>query len=650
MSFDLVTFRTLLLVAVFWLLIAPYLRPGRDSHRAAVAIFTAFIGLRYLWWRLFDTVLPFHASTAETFWVWLVFVAELLAFMEVCIFLLIMSRINYRHHEADQYQKDLFRYPSVDIFIPTYNEGLDVLEKTIIGAKHVDYPNFKVWVLDDGKREWLREFCEQQQVGYLTRTNNLHAKAGNLNNGLQMTSGELFAIFDADFVPARNFLRRTIGFFIHNPDIGLVQTPQHFYNRDPIQTNLYLDKVLPDEQRLFFDSMAPCRDRWNAAFCCGSCSIIRREAIDKIGGIPTSSITEDLLTTLCLLTVKFRTVYLNEKLSHGLSADSLKGYFIQRGRWCRGGIQCFFVPEGPLRAKGLSPLQRLLFSPYGWVIQPLTRFMILIIPIIYLWTGLSPLHFTTNEELIGYQFPMFLAFVLAVSWLAKKKYVPILSTAVNIFGMFRLLPVMLSSLIKPFGEPFRVTPKGAGATIGVDWYVLLSSATIMLLTLAGLIINIIPEHRIIPYMDFFPYVLFWSCLNIFILGLCCLMSFDAPRKRKEERFIVNEETTLCGAPAVIVDMSLSGCMIRHFEHHRLIERGTQTEITIPGISGPIKCEIKNSNNDRVAIHFLELLPEQREQLIVKLFTGNYDNEIHETGYWSNIISTLWHRAFGRELH
>jgi len=650
MSFDLTTIRSFLVVAIFWLAVTPLLHSGRDWHRAIVAGFTVAVGVRYLIWRLVATVLPFSGTRAEELWVIAVYLVEVLAFVEICIFMLIMSRINFRHHEADSYQRDLFRCPSVDVFIPTYNEGLDVLEKTIIGAKHLDYPDFKVWVLDDGKRPWLKEFCEREQVGYLTRPDHAHAKAGNLNNGLKHTSGELFAIFDADFVPLKNFLRRTVGFFTHNEDLGIVQTPQHFYNRDPIQANLYLDKVLPDEQRLFFDAMAPCRDRWHAAFCCGSCSIIRRKAIDQIGGIPTSSITEDLLTTLCLLTIKYRTVYLNEKLSHGLSADSLKGYFIQRGRWCRGGIQCFFVPEGPLRAKGLSPLQRLLFAPYGWIIQPISRSMMLIVPLVYLWFGISPLHLTSTEELIGYQFPMFLAFVLAIYWLAKNKYVPIISTAINVFGMFRLLPVVISSLIKPFGEPFRVTPKGAGSSTSIDWYVLSASGATIILTLAGLIINLIPEHRIIPYMDFFPYVLFWSCVNIFILILCCLICFDAPRKRKEERFAINEATHLAGIPVTISDISLSGCRLQHLERRRIVERNEEVKLKVAEVTDEIVMKVVNSNQAHVMLQFVELTPIQREELIVKLFTGKYDNEIHETAYLPRILSKLWWRAFGRTIN
>ncbi|OOY49922.1 glycosyltransferase family 2 protein [Solemya velum gill symbiont] len=646
---DLVTFRMLLVALVFGLLILPYLDRRQDRHRELVTLFAAFMGFRYLIWRLFETVLPFDGPTIEVVWVYIVYIVEVLAFVEISIFLLIMSKTNSRHKEADLYQASQTEFPSVDVFIPTYNEEIDVLEKTIIGAKNLDYPDFKVWVLDDGKREWLKGFCKAHNVNYLTREDNSHAKAGNLNNGLKHASGELFAIFDADFVPLSDYLKRTTGFFVNNPDVGLVQTPQHFYNRDPIQSNLYLDKLLPDEQRLFFDVMAPCRDRWDAAFCCGSCSITRRKAVDEIGGIPTSSITEDLLTTLSLLKAGYKTIYLNEKLSHGMSADSLEGYFVQRSRWCRGGIQCLLLPEGPLRAKGLSPLQRILFAPYSWIIQPITKLMLLIVPIVYLLIGLSPLQLTTTQELISYQFPMFFAFTISMWWLARKRYIPIISTASNIFSMFRIFPVVVSSLIKPFGKPFMVTPKGSGAKVGVDWYIIVSSLILILLTITGVFINQVPELCIIEYTDFFPYALFWSTFNIIFLFMCILLAVDTPRKRKEERFRVNEITKFEGFTVVVSDVSVGGCRVIHSQKRRIIETGEMSEISIPGISEPFQVEVKNSSDHSVMLKFVDTPIPLREQLITKLFTGHYDNSIYETGNWSGIFWKLWNRAFGKEI-
>jgi cellulose synthase (UDP-forming) len=649
MSFDLQSFQILLLVVVFWLLLVPTLSKVKNSHRATITIFTFVIGLNYFLWRYTHTVSPFDGTPVNEIWVNTIFVIEILSFIEVCIFLLIMSKYNSRNLEADEYMQKPLRFPSVDVFIPTYNEEIDVLEKTIYGAKHLDYPDFKVWVLDDGNRDWLEKFCKEAEVGYITRSEHTHAKAGNLNNGLARTSGELFAIFDADFIPATHFLKRTIGFFTYNKDIGIVQTPQHFFNKDPIQSNLYLEKVWPDEQRLFFSSMAPCRDGWGAAFCCGSCSIIRREAVDKAGGIPTSSITEDLLTTLCLLKIGYRTVYLNEKLSQGMAADSVAGYFIQRGRWCRGGIQCFFVPEGPLRAKGLTILQRILFAPYGWIMQPITRITLLLVPILYLWLGLLPLHFTTTADLIQHQFPMLLAFALSMQWLAKRKYIPVLSTAVGVFTMFRLLPVVISSLIKPFGEPFRVTPKGSGTTTGVDWGVFTATSILLVITLSGLVINLVPEHRVISKMQFFPYALFWSSLNVIMLLICMLICFDAPRKRKEERFIVNEETTFDGKKVILEDISASGCKVRHSYGKRIVEWGTVIKIKIPDVSEKLEMEVLNSNPTHFMGQFQNMKKSQREELIVKLFTGRYNNEIQETAFWHKVVRSLMHRALGKEL-
>lgn len=650
MSFDLTTLGGLLAVAAFWLLGGSFLDRDRNPHRALVAILAVLVGLRYFVWRYAATVEPLRAlSAGEHAWGVVVFGMEVLAFVEMGIFLLIMSRKNTRSAEADRYAALGDRPPSVDVFITTFNEGLDVLEKTILGAKHLDYPDFKVWVLDDGRRDWLRDYCARQGVGYLTRPDNAHAKAGNINNGLRHTTGDLVAVFDADVVPFRGFLRRTVGFFLAHEDIGVVQTPQHFFNKDPIQANLYLDKIWPDEQRLFFDAMAPCRDAWNAAFCCGAGSILRRRALDRAGGVPTSSITEDLLTTLVLLTHGYRTVYLNEKLSQGLSAESLRGYFIQRSRWCRGGIQCFFVPEGPLRARGLTPLQRLLFTPYGWLVLPLTRVFILVVPVVYLWTGLAPLHFTTTADVLRYQFPVFLMFTLTTQWFVPKKYVPIVTTAVGIFGAFRLLPVALASIVKPFGEPFRVTPKGAASRITVDWFTLTAIACLLAATLLGLARNLVPELQTLRQKEFFPYALGWSVVNVVMLSIAALICFDAPRKRKEERFAIDEPTTLDGRPAVIADISLGGARVRHDAGRRVADRGAVVSLAVADVREPLRAEVRNSNPRELMAAFTELSEPQREDLIVKLFTGRYSNEIYEVYDTRSVVATILRRAVGDEL-
>ena len=342
---DLWPYAPSMLLAGFYLCLAPLLPRRKTWARVLVAAICLAVAVRYLAWRLLYTLLPAELMSGEGVWYLGIYVVELFAFLNYSIFYLILSRWVDRSSEADRREAELRRrpveqLPSVDVFIPTYNEGPDVLHRTILAALGIDYPKFQVWVLDDGGRDWLAEFCAENGANYVRRPDRRHAKAGNLNHALSVTSGDLFAIFDADFAASRNFLYRTVGFF-DDARIGILQTPQHFFNPDPIQLNLGLSRVLPDDQRLFFEVMAQCRDAWDCAFCCGSCSLQRREALEAIGGVPTGSITEDILSTMVLLRKGYITRYLNERLSMGLAAESLEGYFTQRTRWCRAPCRLF---------------------------------------------------------------------------------------------------------------------------------------------------------------------------------------------------------------------------------------------------------------------------------------------------------------------
>src|SRR6185369_5403853 len=176
-------------------------------------------------------------------------------------------RTSDRRPEADRHERrlrglDAGKAPSVDVLIPSYNEPLAVLEKTIVGARSLEWPNVNVYVLDDGRRAWLRDYCAEKGVGYITRPDNLGAKAGNINHALTLTDGDFVAVFDADFIPQRSFLMRLMGFF-EDPKVGIVQAPHAFYNHDPMQTNLAMRKSLPDDQAFFFEAIMPSRDGWD---------------------------------------------------------------------------------------------------------------------------------------------------------------------------------------------------------------------------------------------------------------------------------------------------------------------------------------------------------------------------------------------------
>lgn len=638
---------TLLVVAIylfFW-----DASKSSNFNRTFLSATSACLGIIYLTWRLLYTLqLPPEMGFVNQLWVYVLWFVELLAFIEVGIFLLIMSKTNTRTEQADSFaRRPRGQYPTVDVLIPTYNEPLDVLEKTIIRASQMDWPTKQVWVLDDGRRSWLKDYCEKHNVNYLTRPDNLHAKAGNLNHALTKISGDFICIFDADFVPFSDFIKRTIGFF-DDPTVGIVQTPQHFYNKDPIQTNLSISQEYPDEQRLFFDEMAASRDAWEAAFCCGSCSIQRRAALDAVGGVPTQSITEDLLTTLVMLRKGYRTLYLNERLSMGLAAESIQGYFVQRERWCRGAIQSLFLPSGPL-GPGLSAVQRLLFFPASWLIQYGVRIMLLLIPIVYLLTGLVPLYFDSIDQLIFFQAPVFIVFFLNMRWLVGGKYVPFVSLAAGVFASFRMFPTVISALIKPFGTPFKVTPKGSSSVSGrgAELFTFYQLLLMIVLTVIGLLINVQIETAVIRFDEFYPIAVLWSAFNLVILVLAVLLCFEGPRYRREERFTIDEIVSVSidnqTVLAKLVDASVDGCKIQLNSDWWSGELPETFFVDIKDV-GLIKARAIRVNRGAVAAAF-DLTPSDRDRLIAKLFSGSYKNQVTDASSFATIAARLWRRAF-----
>jgi cellulose synthase (UDP-forming) len=576
----------LLIAGLLWLLFT--LSPDRPPwSRLAVSGIAVACVVRYGWWRV--SVIS-QLSVVDDFWKFVCFGMELLLLFDTAILFMVLSRRTNRSPEADRHERRLraappVQLPSVDVFIPTYNEGLDVLERTIVGALGIDYPNLTVWVLDDGKRDWLREFCERKGANYIRRDKNDHAKAGNINHALTVTSGEFVAVFDADFVPHRNFIYRTLGFLDDDPAIGCVQTPQHFFNKDPIQLNLRLDRVWPDEQRFFFQTIMPARDAWGAAFCCGSCVLLRRAALDMIGGIPTGSITEDYLASLVMLRRGYRTIYLDEQLSLGLAPESIDGFFVQRKRWCRGTIQILFLRTGPL-GPGLPPIIRLLSLPTYYLLQPV-QILILLAPVLYFWFGISPWPSIGGDAFMTYQMPVLIACFLALIWHSRGGWVPILSTATSLFQALRLAPTVIFSVLRPFGTPFKVTPKGHLQTsFIVDWPGAMFSATMIVLTLGGLALNASFDYRVPSGDGMFYANGLWAIWNTLSLFFLLLMSIEKPRRRAEERFTLGD-SAICEIENAelacrLVDISAGGAKLR-FEGDMMLHQGTEVTLKLEAI-------------------------------------------------------------------
>lgn len=643
---------TVLVLAFGWCL-APSIRRSNNPARLAVVAGVVIVAARYYGWRVSGLAIALGEGEAGIATV-TVFAVEILAVAEVALSMLLLSRVVDRSDEADRSERALrasASYPNVDVFIPTYNEGLEVLEKTIIGAKALDWPaeRLKVWVLDDGRRDWLRDYCQEKGVGYLTRPDNAHAKAGNVNAALLKTAGEFVAVFDADFVPRQRFLMRTIGLF-RDERIGCVQTPHHFYNADPVQANLLMNGVFPDDQRMFFDVIMPSRDAWDAAFCCGSCGVLRRAAVEAIGGgIPTESVTEDILTTLAMKRAGYITRYLNEKLAYGLAAESVAAFFVQRERWGRGGIQLMFLKNGPLGPK-LRFIDRLLFFPASWLVQYLVRIVGFALPLACLWTGWSPLPNATGADVVEYQLPFLLSLFLMMRWFAPDHHIPVLTNAAQCFASFRMAPSMMASLAKPFGVPFRVTPKGhAAGGRSLDRTTFAMAGSVMAATLGGVAWNYVQPHG---GGALFPVVAFWAFWNIVILGIVLLICFEVPRRRQEERFEACDATRVAWENGAFcteveaVDYSLSG-MKAKLPGLAGPRKGTPVDVVVPGV-GAVSGVVIGDEGGWLRVKFdWEAADEARDRMIVKLFASG----CHESGLRKvpvrELFGLTWDRFFGK---
>jgi cellulose synthase (UDP-forming) len=126
--------------------------------------------------------------------------------------------------------RDTNQWPTVDVFIPTFNEPLDIVRCSVLAAQSIDWPSnkIKIHILDDGARPTFREFALQAGVNYISRNNNMFAKAGNLNFGLNQTNGEYVAIFDSDHIPSRSFLQMTMGWFFKDPETSYYSNTPSF--------------------------------------------------------------------------------------------------------------------------------------------------------------------------------------------------------------------------------------------------------------------------------------------------------------------------------------------------------------------------------------------------------------------------------------
>jgi cellulose synthase (UDP-forming) len=508
-----------------------------------------------------------------------------------------------------------------------------------IGALDIEHLDLRVWVLDDGARDWVREMAESLGALYVCRINGKHAKAGNVNNGLRhaLSIGrrpEFVLLLDADFIASRQILRRTLGFF-EAEDVGIVQTPQHFFNPDPVQLNLACNSVWPDEQRFFFNVLLPCKDAWGAAFCCGTSAVLRVAALQDIGGMATETVTEDTLTSYKMEEFGWRTIFLNERLSLGLAPEGLSEYVTQRGRWCLGAIQqlhtkwsCF--GRGQIRM--ITRLSCLDVSLY-WVVSFPFKLMMLASPAVYWWTGTSVIA-ASNADVLYWLLPAVLASIMFMSIYSRNLIVPVMSDITQLLSAVVVLGNVATGLFRPNGQRFKVTPKGVSRDhVVLQWTLMWPFLLIAAATLSGLAINASASSPLAGG-DGYGVNVFWSLFNVALVGLVCLACIELPRRRSDERFISNEAGRLfwqdeAAADCIVRDISLGGA--------RLSPGAAPSAKTWGGITtngflvlddGQVRVPFRllRRQGSDLFVQFNASL-EVRRQLIRRLFGGDYAREL-----------------------
>ena len=506
-------------------------QPRKWSRRLVISILLVLVG-RYVFWRSVST-LNLNTPLDGVFSLGL-FIMEMIGLLGSIIQLFLLLRVRDRRRQADQLQAmvdDGTYLPSVDVFIPTYDEPAFILRRTIIGCQAMDYPNKQVYLLDDTRRPEIRALAEELGCRYMTRSDNRHAKAGNLNHAIAHTQSELIASFDADFVPTRNFLRRTIGFF-QDPSVGLVQTPQTFYNPDPIARNLGLEEILTPEEEVFYRQIQPMRDGAGSVVCSGTSFVLRRTALEETGGFVTESLSEDYFTAVQLAARGYQVVYIDEKLSAGLAAESISAHATQRLRWARGTLQAFFIDSNPLTIPGLTFVQRLghLEGLLHWF-SSIPRIYFLLMPLAYSFLGIIPIR-ADAEEVMFFFLPYYLVQLTVFAWLNNRSRSALLSDIYSLVLVFPLAATVLQAMLNPFSKGFKVTPKGTTQDrFNFNWKLAWPLVLLFIFTAYSLWYNIgqcLAMGWSSEHLKGLGLGWIWSAYNLIMIGIALLILLDVP--------------------------------------------------------------------------------------------------------------------------
>ncbi|HUQ98378.1 MAG TPA: glycosyltransferase [Gemmatimonadaceae bacterium] len=560
----------------------PKLGRGEEIFMRAFATVAWLYGLYWVIWRWTYSLNP----DSLIFSVVLI-VAETYGLFNSFMLIATVWKLNYR--ESPPTPNGL----SVDVFITNYDEPLEVLRRTAIGARAIKYPH-KTWMLDDGKREEVKAMAEALGIGYIRREGNASAKAGNLNNALKVTTGEFILQLDADHVPLPNILHRLLGYF-EDEKVAFVQSPQDFYNTDSFTHVINEEgRSLWEENRIFFSLLQPGKDSWNAAFFCGSCGVLRRKAFDDIGGFSTRTITEDMETSIVLHGRGWKSVYHGETLAYGLAPSSAFAYHVQRLRWGQGSMQ-ILRKLNPLIYPGLTIPQRIAYlSSTATYLDGIQKLIFYLAPVVFFFTGWLPVN-VTNAQLVTRLIPYVLLSIISFELMSRGTGWILISERYNMAKFWTYIKTYRGFFTnKPI--KFNVTPKGSS---DVPFETYAPQLVLLIVSLASVVFATFAYH--FGWVDYhapgwsslaFWLNGFWIGWNVYFAGFVVLQSRASKQQRVDHRFIdafpiIISATEKEGVPkhdmlALTQDLNPSGMA---FRAAFAIPVGARVQIPLPLASG-----------------------------------------------------------------
>ncbi len=594
------------------------------SLKGLLLLASILLSVRYIVWRAL-----FSLNTANEIGLSVSMVLLLAELFGLALYLLFIYQSARTLPEPLPYMPD-DSLPSVDIFITVYNEPVDILARTVVGCLFQDYPadRFKVHVLDDGKREVVRKLCAEYGCNYITRPSNEGAKAGNINNAMRHTDGELIVIFDCDHVPVKSFLRETIPYFI-DPKVGFVQTPHHFYNPDTFQANLRLENDLVNEQDLFHKTVQPGRDYHNAAFFAGSSGAIRRSALEETGGFDTRTVTEDIFTSIELHSRGYRSVFVNKVLSAGLSPENDQSYLTQKKRWAEGAVQLLML-NNPLFKKGLSPGQRVCyFSSIVYFFHWAPRIVYLVAPLAHLLLGYPALDISM-VVLLYFFLPHYAAQISCFNSISGGTRNPFWNDVYETLMCFSLAKITLRTIISPRKRAFKVTPKGLSSTkSAVQFSVILPHLVLLFLLMAGLVSGSYAIMKGPRDIGLFLISMGWCLYNTVVVLAAVMSAVEKPQYRRAIRLTHRIPVRITMGAEVITavtrDISEGGLSV--FLDRPVPVPGAPVEIVLnPGAEGEtsLKGIILREDRDKggrisLGVRFLDVDARMKAALIRVMF-------------------------------